>query len=304
MSQASSAAGVQHLGELGFTELEAAVYVYLVEHSPATAYRVAHGIGKPVANTYKAVESLREKGAVIVDGTGSRVCRAVPPRDLLRKFDSAYRARRSAAAAALARLRPATGDEGIYALTSVDDVMATAASMLKRSRSVVLIDAFPGVVEDLRELLEATAARDVRVSAHVYGVVELEGVETLIADEPSATLGRWAGQWLCLIVDGSEFLFAYLDDAREQVHQAIWSRSALIAWVQHSYLADAMTAAELGRLVRANASRASLEKALARAAERTPGDMRGLRELMSRLAAADGDPAPDRSARSRSSRRK
>jgi len=43
------------------TELE------LVEYSPATGYRVSHAIGKQPANTYKAVRSLEDEGAIIVD---------------------------------------------------------------------------------------------------------------------------------------------------------------------------------------------------------------------------------------------
>src|SRR5262245_33241006 len=70
---------------LGFTELEAATYAYLVQHSPATGYRIAHGIGKPIANTYKAIESLARKGAVVIEQTGNRLCRAVSPEEVLER---------------------------------------------------------------------------------------------------------------------------------------------------------------------------------------------------------------------------
>jgi len=47
----------------GFTNLESEIYVFLLGESPATGYRIAQAIGKPAANTYKAIESLRlEKG--------------------------------------------------------------------------------------------------------------------------------------------------------------------------------------------------------------------------------------------------
>jgi sugar-specific transcriptional regulator TrmB len=85
------------LTTLGFNELEAIAYAFLVENSPVTAYRVAQGIGKPVANTYKAVESLREKGAVLVDETGNKLCRAVPPAELLRKMERRFRSQQSKA---------------------------------------------------------------------------------------------------------------------------------------------------------------------------------------------------------------
>ena len=46
---------VQALQELGFTCLEAHVYVYLLRRAPATGYRISHAIGNPTANTYKAL---------------------------------------------------------------------------------------------------------------------------------------------------------------------------------------------------------------------------------------------------------
>ncbi|MDO8629132.1 MAG: helix-turn-helix domain-containing protein, partial [Phycisphaerales bacterium] len=70
---------IQTLVPLGFTPLEGEVYAILVAESPATGYRVAQAIGKPVANTYKAIESLERKGAIVVDDGESRLCRAVPP---------------------------------------------------------------------------------------------------------------------------------------------------------------------------------------------------------------------------------
>jgi hypothetical protein len=37
---------------LGFTELEARIYTFLLQESPATGYRIAQAIQKPVANTW------------------------------------------------------------------------------------------------------------------------------------------------------------------------------------------------------------------------------------------------------------
>jgi hypothetical protein len=98
---------VRHLSTLGFTELEAAVYTFLVESSPATAYRVAQGIGRPVANTYKAVESLQQKGAVLVDETGTRLCRGER-----RRKRSRLRARRPRAGSPARRAATASCGRG------------------------------------------------------------------------------------------------------------------------------------------------------------------------------------------------
>jgi sugar-specific transcriptional regulator TrmB len=77
---------LQSLVSLGFTPLEAEVYVCLVQDSPATGYRVAQAVGRPVAGIYKTIESLANKGAVVLDDGESRLCRAVPPAELLARL--------------------------------------------------------------------------------------------------------------------------------------------------------------------------------------------------------------------------
>src|SRR5262249_28834855 len=58
----------QSLTGLGFTELEAEVYVALLRHSPATGYRVAQSLGRPAGTPPKGARVLRHRGA----GPGGR----------------------------------------------------------------------------------------------------------------------------------------------------------------------------------------------------------------------------------------
>jgi HTH-type transcriptional regulator, sugar sensing transcriptional regulator len=274
---------VRHLSALGFTELEAAVYTFLVESSPATAYRVAQGIGKPVANTYKAVESLQQKGAVLVDETGTRLCRAVPPAELLASLEKAFDTRREAAAQSLGRLRPAKSDDGVFTLTSAAQVYDHCGRMLERAGEVVLLDAFPAVIERLRPALEGAAARGLTVVVQAYSPTSLNGVDVVVPRAAGTILERWPGQWLCLLVDGAEYLFAFLDRSGDKVHQAIWSASSFISWVQHSYLSDSLRANLLEGLLDDGASPEDIEEARARAERWTAREARGYRELRGRF---------------------
>ncbi len=43
---------MESLIALGFSGLEAAIYVHLLENSPATGYQISKAIEKPNANTY------------------------------------------------------------------------------------------------------------------------------------------------------------------------------------------------------------------------------------------------------------
>ena len=100
----SSTKALEPLIELGLSGSEAAVYAYLVRHSPATGYKVAKAIGKPVANTYKTIASLEDRGAIVVDDSGSRLCRAIPPAEFLARLDKRYHEQRTRATRALTEI--------------------------------------------------------------------------------------------------------------------------------------------------------------------------------------------------------
>lgn len=275
------------LKTLGFNELEATAYTFLVENSPVTAYRVAQGIGKPVANTYKAVESLKEKGAILIDETGNKLCRAIPPPELLQKMENQFRRQQQKAEKVLSRLRPVEGDDGIYSLKTPAEVFNTCEAMLKRAEEIVLIDAFPQVLEQIKNQLEAIAGRGVQVVAQGYIPMEIKGIDYVLSNEASIVSARWQGQWLCLVIDGAEYLFAYLSANGKYVHQAIWSGSSFLAWLQHGNLVDALFACELERLIQQNASREEMLEAVERKNKWKHPNTRGYRQLRVKFESSD-----------------
>lgn len=225
---------IQSLVALGFTELEAAVYIYLVENSPATGYRVAHDVGKPVANTYKAIESLHQKGAVIIDQSGeNRRVRAIAPQELLDQLGEAFHQRHATATEALSQLQPGDQDFGVFTLSNAEQVFARASQMLDRAGEVVLADLFPLSLSRLRAKLEETADRGITVVVRIYEPTTLEGVETVASPRGPELIQRWPGQWLNLVVDGEECLLSFLTRDTQQVHQAVWSASPFLSLVYH-----------------------------------------------------------------------
>ena len=233
------------ISALGFTELEAATYAYLVQHSPATGYRIAHGIGKPIANTYKAIESLARKGAVVIGQTPNRMCRAVPPDEVLDRAEHSFKKRRDAASRALSVLPIANQDAGVYGLTAPDQVFDRARRMVAQARGVLLLDLFPGPAAALTADIGAAATRGVSIGLQVYRPVAIDGVETVVKAGGGTVLRKWPGQWLNCGVDGAELLMAFLAEDGQSVHQAIWSRSPFLCWAYQSALAGELLSSRL-----------------------------------------------------------
>ena len=219
---------------LGLTVLESEVYAYLLENSPATGYRVAKFIGKPTANTYKALRSLQDKGAVIIEESTNRLCRAVPMDEFLDALERRFLNSKDEAQKELAKLKPAPDDERLYYLHTPDQVFERLRQMLQRCRYIALLDLFPWALDQIKDDVESAASRGIRTAAKVYRPCEIPGVEVVIAPEGNKTMERWPGQWANGVVDGKEHLLAFFSRDGARVLQAVWSSNTYTSWVYHS----------------------------------------------------------------------
>ena len=222
---------------IGFSEIEALVYAFLVGREPATVYRISHGIGKPTANTYKAVASLARQGAVLVDDGGSGLVRAVPPDELLAGLERRAREKRELARAALAERAADASDERVYALRAPDQVLDRARAMLGKAREIVLGDLFPAPLDALAGELSAAAARGVKVVVKVYSRLDVPGVAEVPEADATRALDGWPGEPITLVADAEEHLLALFDRGLSAVRQAVWSRSPFLSCLQHNRVA-------------------------------------------------------------------
>ena len=227
---------IQPLIELGLTALEADAYAYLLENSPATGYRVAKGIGKPTANTYKAIHSLQEKGAVIIEDSTSRLCRAVPTEEFLRRLERRFLKAKNEANRELAKLRPAPDDEKFYYLQTPDQVFERFRQMLEACEHIALLDLFPFALDELKGDIERAASRGIHIAVKAYRACKVAGAEIVPAVNGEETMSRWPGQWANGVMDGRSHLLAFLSRDGTRVLQAVWSNNTYTSWVYHSGL--------------------------------------------------------------------
>ena len=241
------------LSALGFSDIEARVYAQLLSDSPATGYKVSHAIGKPTANTYKAIASLEGKGAVLVDDGESRLCRAVPPAELMARLTRQFRGDCRRAARALSAIESGGGDDRVYRIQTVAQVLERARAMLQRATTVVVMDVFPEPLAELWDAIEHAAARGVRVSAKVYGPspspvpTDTPHLEWTLAVDPEKILDAWPGQQLSIVADAEEHLLALLSTGLTAVHQAVWSGSTFLSCMHHNHVASEIMMTRLER---------------------------------------------------------
>jgi hypothetical protein len=263
--------------------MEAEVYAFLLAESPATGYRIAGGIGKPAANTYKAIESLASKGAVIVDEGQSRLCRAIPPDELLARLERTFRAQRDMALAALTNPPDSSADDRVYQIKSPDQVLERCRRMIGGAREIVLADLFPDALAELAPELQDAAGRGLRVAVKAYLPAALDGVEISVQPDGESVLARWPGRWLNVVVDGAEYVLAFMSADGARVHQAVWSGSAYLSWVYHSAFGAELALASLARMIAEGADLPELAAWLTRHRKSMGPDAPGYRALVARF---------------------
>jgi sugar-specific transcriptional regulator TrmB len=243
---------VDALTDLGFTEIEARVYCFLLQEGSASGYRVAQGIGKATANTYKAIEDLAARGVVLIDSGDTRLVRPVEPSEVLATLARDAAAKRKAAEAALTRLEAAPPDERVYRLTKPAQVFERARSMLTSAEAIVLADIFPSALDHLADALESTARRGVRVVARTYSARPIARVETLVVPGAEEAFGAWPGMQMSVVADAREHIFCLFTESLDRVLQSVWSNSLFLSCLAHNHIASeiTMTASDTGRRLR------------------------------------------------------
>lgn len=135
--------------------------------------------------------------------------------------------------------------------------------MLTRCRQVALFDIFPDVLREVLPDLRTAADRGVDVAIHVYEEIEIPGLDVILNPRGSAVFERWPGQWLKLVVDASEYLYAFLSEDSRRVHQAVWTSSPYLAWLAHSGLSSEIVESRLAARIAGGAKNAELKNILA-----------------------------------------
>ena len=126
--------------------------------------------------------------------------------------------------------------------------------MLRRASEVAILDAFPARAAQLEDDLTAAAGRGVLVALNAYAPTEIEGVEVARSVHGDRTRRRWPGDWLNLVVDGREFLIAFLDPRRHLGPPGDLVRKPLPGLDYHSALSSELILNVLEDLIEQGAS--------------------------------------------------
>lgn len=219
---------IELLKDIGFSDLEADAYLALLSEPGSTGYRIAQIIGKPVPNTYKTLDNLENRGAIIADHSGrSRLYSAVPIGDFIDSMVRGLESSRKMLQKELSDVGTLPPEEGIYRLQNVQQVYSKAESMIASANTSLLIDIDPIPLRQLEPSIDAAVERGLKPLVHVHSDSmnrKINGCEVI-----NSCKLDWPGEWLVVHADGREYLIAVITPDERRVLQAVWSRNAFIA---------------------------------------------------------------------------
>jgi predicted transcriptional regulator len=223
------------LSNVGFSALETDVYMALLKEPGASGYRVAQVFGKSVGSIYKALDSLRVKGAIVAnESTRPTTYVALSIHEYMNARRRDLEVLEEKIEQELEEVVAAPTEGGVFELSSVGQVYERCRDLLRGAQTVALLNIDARPLEELRSELMAAADRGVRVLIKTRAPVRIPGCGILAPGAPSPLPRRsspdvWSGEELGVAVDFREYVQAFLRSDGSGVEEAIWVRQPHLA---------------------------------------------------------------------------
>ncbi|MDP2737966.1 MAG: helix-turn-helix domain-containing protein [Pseudorhodobacter sp.] len=157
------------LRALGFTDYEARVYLQLLRQSPATAYEVSKNGGVPRPNTYNALETLAQRGAVLLVSEGPARYVAAPPDQLLDGLARQTSALCDHVSARLAAMVWTVDDQHVWTLSGEEQVHAKIDALIDGTEVSLMIKVASEILRRHKPALQRAAKRGVEMLVVLFG---------------------------------------------------------------------------------------------------------------------------------------
>lgn len=218
--------------ELGMSGLEAEAYLAVLAEPDSTGYRISQVLGKPAPNTYKALDSLVNKGAILADeGSRSRTFAAVPIREQVIQRNQKLDMLAEEIEKGLEKIHKPLSEEGVYKLSTVHQVLVRAQEMVDNAADTIVADADNLPMKKLSDGFQRAARRGVKVLLHGREPMSIPGCEFI-----SSVTEGWRGDMLVLVTDSREYLVAFMSNDMKLLINGIWSRSFIAPCLHRSYM--------------------------------------------------------------------
>ncbi|MDD3051871.1 MAG: helix-turn-helix domain-containing protein [Candidatus Cloacimonetes bacterium] len=222
----------EKLTKLGLNRLEANIYSALLLHPGMTGYKVSQMLSRPIANTYKALQQLEDKGLVLcTEPTGTKSYIAVDIDEYVEKLKAVLNEEKEAFKKEMEGVKIPEKSFGNFVLRNHAQVHKRAMKMIEEAEDFVMIDAFPRSYNRLKDtIMKKREDSKVDVMAKVYNFGDNIDERIILHYDKDKKLEDWQGQWLTISKDGTEALMAVSTGDGKRLLHAIWTTDPVISY--------------------------------------------------------------------------
>lgn len=201
-------ANIEDMKLLGFTGMEAQVYIFLLQSPHATGYEISKGIGLPRANTYQALETLVAKEYITAVSQEPVRYAALPSALLLQRIQDETRRRCQDLEQRLATLEKPEHPGHFWELHERGRIERRLKELIDTATHRVAASLWVEDLHKLTESLRAARQRGCTVLLNLFGEASVDFATIYQHEAPEKVIG---GHVVALAVDFQEALVASLD---------------------------------------------------------------------------------------------
>ena len=234
------------LKDFGFTPLQANLYLALMAEPGSTGYHLAHEVGSPTANVYKALTEMAGRGLVTADESGrAKQYSPVPFSEFFIQYEASLRRKSRQLERALEDITPKEPIAQIHKLQSFDQTLSRAITIIREAKATLVVDAFPEVLDRLRSHLESRAGEGVKILVHTYEPYSLAGCRVIVPRSDSALWKRVPERAFDIAADGEQFIIANFTLDYTTVLEAPYSNHIYLSLMIYASLTRGMLVYDL-----------------------------------------------------------
>jgi len=220
------------LRELGLNDLEATIYIWLLENNRSTGYKIANQINKPVANTYKALKSLEKKGAILSDNSSkSKYFDTVSVEEFLNKLEREFLNTKGLIIEETKKLQIRQETGGIFELESAELAYEKAIKMINTAETTLLVDCFPAPLAKIKKHLKDKSSEDISIFLKNYCDTEIDNINQIKSEHPELSVEGVDGEWMIILKDTTESLIAQFTKDGNELKHCIWTKDSFLSFV-------------------------------------------------------------------------
>lgn len=199
---------VEEMKHLGFTGVEAQIYMYLLQHPHTTGYEISKGTSQPRANIYQALETLVAKERIIAISQDPVRYAAIPPARLLHSIQEETRLRCQSLEQELSALEKPDEIGHFWELNRSERIHARLLELIQTAQHRIAASLWAEDVERLSEPLRAAHQRGCTIILNLFGEANVDFATIYRHEGPEKVV---TGHVIALAIDFNEALVASLD---------------------------------------------------------------------------------------------